>query len=1020
MSAAGQKRSSTTLQDVVDPRSLFEQLKQIASPDNEMRNRAEKALVAMAQHQGDDSELAVVCLKQYINHHWEDVDEAFTPPLVPEPDRARIKSMIPQALGDAEEKIRTGAALVIAAIAGHDWPQSWPTLVADLLECAKKGDSGTEGEQLSASRLAEGAMTALDIFCDGENLSDEHVTHIMNLLFTDMGIILADTQRYSDQFRARAVSVMGSLIKWLIVVKEDHRSDVKMFFQHVAPQIFVQLQGVLSKKYDIHSDFALPTAVLQFLLPVFNEFPKSSKPLLPPLLPHLWSLLSEGAKMYQTYCIDEATVDIASWRGENRTEPLASSANDFHLLLLELILSFTEEKHFARFIAAAVQNLASVLLIYAQMSDDQMSDWEDVEVFIEHEFSELESCDIRSIAEAALMKISDSGMFVEGLSGVLRICVERFAQNPPWRVKEAILRVISLLWHELIAAGAGQGLLSVLSSEVKSEHPILRGRSMIAVASFVEILSTEATLELFTIATTALCYDNDDVVKVMACQAILKLCPQLKEKVDTTKVSPVLEGALPGLLSLLNEAGEHTTHLLLECMSLLVTVDSSTTARWIERGLSNKIGELWEKSGSDPILSSVITDIMGELAANPEGSLYFQNVISQPVRSIITAGEEKNAMKMTCLSVLNNVVSKSPALSDQLIGNILPPLLTFLNGVDSEESGFLNEGTILLTSMVHKMPEQLSTMVLDNGSTPLQSILKFVETSLNNPNDSAVIATGTLISAIMWKLLSRVSDILSLVVSAVIKRLQTARLPSLIQPLTLVIARLLYAQPVEVSNFLSTLTVTPNAEYKQTNGLDFVLYVWTRHQENFVGNYPLIISTLSLVKVFETLGARLDSIEARGDAQEVSQDPDVIVTRSKAKQIEQQKYPSISMREKIFRVVLHEWRVLKEQAQIAQEEEDFEEDEGEDSFDVIARQLGLDSKSPFADAADYLDPEDDILGAEDEVLAKEDPLSTTDLESWIPQWFKDFYNRDRQTFMTLASKLPQDYQEDLKAMSASQ
>lgn len=81
-------------------------------------------------------------------------------------------------------------------------------------------------------------------------------------------------------------------------------------------------------------------------------------------------------------------------------------------------------------------------------------------------------------------------MFAEGVSSILRACLEKLQQNPKkrkqdernmgensektrltydsWLMKEAVLKILGLISDDLIEAGAGEQLLSIVTAEVRS------------------------------------------------------------------------------------------------------------------------------------------------------------------------------------------------------------------------------------------------------------------------------------------------------------------------------------------------------------------------------------------------------------------------------------------------------------------------------------------------------------------------------------------------------------------------
>ena len=136
---------------------------------------------------------------------------------------------------------------------------------------------------------------------------------------------------------------------------------------------------------------------------------------------------------------------------------------------------------------------------------------------------------------------------------------------------------------------------------------------------------------------------------------------------------------------------------------------------------------------------------------------------------------------------------------------------------------------------------------------------------------------------------------------AVVNRLEIAELPSLIQPLVLIFARLFHSHVNEVMSFLGGVTTNNGA-----NGLVFVMNSWTKHHEEFQGSFYLKLSCTGLAKVLELKDSRLDAISVPGD---VVVDPNEgIVTRSKSKTTPK-KYSLVPLKVKILQLLVREHQV---------------------------------------------------------------------------------------------------------------
>ena len=88
-------------------------------------------------------QLAAVVLKHFVHADWLRLAEA---------EKACVRAALPAGLRDGHGRIRTAVSVVIAAVARTDWPDAWPTLLADLTLPLKEqhtGDTlGTAGTRI--------------------------------------------------------------------------------------------------------------------------------------------------------------------------------------------------------------------------------------------------------------------------------------------------------------------------------------------------------------------------------------------------------------------------------------------------------------------------------------------------------------------------------------------------------------------------------------------------------------------------------------------------------------------------------------------------------------------------------------------------------------------------------------------------------------------------------------------------------------------------------------------------------
>jgi len=305
----------------------------------------------------------------------------------------------------------------------------------------------------------------------------------------------------------------------------------------------------------------------------------------------------------------------------------------------------------------------------------------------------------------------------------------------------------------------------------------------------------------------------------------------------------------------------------------------------------------------------------------------------------------------------------------------------------------MQRGSSCLASFVRKSGAQLAEWKPVDNASALEGIVRVVAKLLNpSISDSAAIAVGPLIATLVTKTSAYLGNYLGEMLKAVLNRLQAAKLPSLIQPLVLVFARLVHAHTSDVLNFLSSITV------ENTSALQYVLSVWTKAHTDFQGSYYLKISATALAKLYESNDPRLQNIVVPGDL--LVHSGEKIVTRSKS-QTKKDEYTTVPLKVKIIQLLLQEYEVAIEE-KIGAEEEEGDDDEDdweevdEDDEEEIQQALGIEGSS-FADASLFFglaDEFEDIDDEDDDPEAKNDPLYHIDIKEYVEQFIKGIAKMD--------------------------
>ena len=88
-------------------------------------------------------------------------------PAINDEEKEGIRAEIPRGLADADNKIRTAAAMAIASIACTDLPHAWPSLVGDIVRAVSSRAN---------SLLVSGSIQCLSLFV--EELDEEPLIQV--------------------------------------------------------------------------------------------------------------------------------------------------------------------------------------------------------------------------------------------------------------------------------------------------------------------------------------------------------------------------------------------------------------------------------------------------------------------------------------------------------------------------------------------------------------------------------------------------------------------------------------------------------------------------------------------------------------------------------------------------------------------------------------------------------------------------------------------------------------------------
>mmetsp|Transcript_4368 Transcript_4368/g.6740 ORF Transcript_4368/g.6740 Transcript_4368/m.6740 type:complete len:773 (+) Transcript_4368:41-2359(+) len=700
--------------------------------------------------------------------------------------------------------------------------------------------------------------------------------------------------------------------------------------------------------------------------------------------------------------------------------------------LFEFILTLINVRQYRKLIKPHLTDLVTLAIGYMQMSSEQMESWTfDANIYVAEDDEDNFEFSVRSCAQNLISELQE--VFEEdALQAVASAASSQLAASSTaqsqgnkdwWRLREAAIVAIGTVADGFIQSLRGDEsrsakplfdvnsfVSSVLAVDVApGVMPFLRGRALWCLSRFAGVLDPQQYTPFIHVVIHALQPNQPAPVRICACKALTKFCPLL----DDASAATNMPAALDGLAALLRDASEDTLHLVLETLTVALKRDQPATATAVN-ALTPLLVKAWMDSADDPLLCVLLVDVLTVMANVPQCVATLHTHLLPVVLHIFahaSSPHAKSSLVQSSVDILCVLVKSvtAPALPQNLIDTAFPALMHLI--LSTDDATILQNGAQCLSAYVTRASPQLAAWS-DGSSTGLDLIVRVValllappfsspsgpEASSTDPTDinraiasseSAAIFVGPLITQLIIKagqlLGPRVNDILK----AVVQRLVTAKMPSFIQSLLLVIARLTAEHPIKVLDFLEQI------EYRSPDGslapssLKPVMDIWMKNCD-FIGQYGQRINALALSQLLSSKDPRLMSITVQGDLVVDVKAPDGVRTRNKSKKAPDV-YQEVPLPLRIFALLVRSLQEANDNALAASDDEEGEDEEDDEEGEEGNSGLDHGLSSHFAPASEYghltdfdlwgNDEEEDDL--EDMQAIEDDPLAQADIKANI-------------------------------------
>ncbi|KAI8930316.1 armadillo-type protein [Entophlyctis helioformis] len=899
-------------------------------------------------------------LKAFIDTHWSaSKSDRFVGPEPHEEVKAWVRANILSGLAEPLNSIRVAIAYAVSKIAHIDWPEAWPQLFDELMACLRSGH---------ANRV-HGAMRVLAEFVR-DDISEQQFPSLAPVLMPELLAIFTNEQAFSPRTRSKAVVILRDFIEMIFIVKGEH------------PGV-----AALDTGYSV-DNLPIKNEVLRTIVKIGRGFPKQLTPHLAHFMQLVWADLVRFAEHYQTEYISPTTLNLQS-------------------ILFSLIeftqLAVRKKSLKPMFLGAAAPGEKPFLwqfmrlaLGYMRISTEMQIAWgRDMNQFIQDDEEESLTFNVRiAIQETLIVDMLRS--LCDCTTELLQ--TSRQARDAGvaswWKMTEACLLALGRSQVELVEAMQDgkiqydmEGLFNhiVLESMKSFGHPFLQGRALWFASQYAEILPKSLVSEYLQGAVAAIREEHvDPAVRVCAIKAIRRFC----SIVPSSELEPYQAHIIEGIAALAPSASADSLSLLVETFLFVIKINRETTDRY-EPLIATLVLDVWSRTSKDPFMADPIQDIFSVMATSTTGAWRCQQDACRRATFLICCSYGIQ----TALLLVETMLKKIPdPLSPVYAKEVLPRVFALAQKAD--DSALLQNSEEVLKQLVRR--DFAGVAAWNDGThSGLEYTIQFVAKLLDpSQSESAAMYIGDLITKLIQKVCRLATIRWWYLLLAVIRRLESARMPTFVQTLIAVFAHLIQTQTDTVVQFLAGCNVNGR------DGLTILLNAWCDNFQDFSGSYTNKVSCSAMSKLLLNPHPQLNTVQVRGVL--IVPSKKKIVTRSVSKNAPDQ-FTSVPFRLKAIQLLLGEHQhqhEIKNRAPKAKkldyhvtesafesgDDEDDEDDDGEGEWeDEDDEDDELGGGFDFSQLNGWFyryhvwgDDDDEAHDQDPDVLA--DPLYHTDME----------------------------------------
>lgn len=772
---------SLNVRPVTMEQSLAQLLLGTQSGDGTVRRAAEQEIAQLSENSVDElaktllsiaassldlpiRQSALLVLKTVVQRNWSIGFDSFQGPAISPQVKHEIRQQLLDMVGSDQSKVNSATALLLARIASVDFPEEWPDLLETII-------SMIEG---NISSKITGALTVLSELLNDSLSESDFFSFGLRILDAIYNIASSQDQEYES--RTIAVQCFVLAINFFLMAEDSQQAAMEAFAGDVLlkwSELFAAVLGDHDSNNSALAQFKIE--VMSAITQMESAFPDQTgnqfAVLTPPVINDLRALasLSEVRRQASLSATSHLTMD-----------DLVVAEVGFLRLVFDSDIKGTSREINRN--ESAVSEIVELFIQLCQLTEE-MEDL-DLNEYVTNETDMSVEKVVRAEVASVLGLIRSPYL----LTACWQKASAAFNASASWVMREASLYVFGNALLDASAAQISQltgdylkGIVQLCTMEV--HEPLLLSRiiivSSIVAKSLGGRLDQATRQECLVRAIETGISASDDIVKISCVIAVNRFASESKRYAALSTYQTALFGLIA---SLVDDAAEDTPSFLMEFFLRVIKINPAVAIN--SPDVLKLLLALVAKDTANIELTMEARDVLEELVSDATDNGSFDSLAENVFASLFPVLSSVENFEYTpdfmlALDLISGVVDKGPTpLPPNVCDLLMDPLYTVI--MNSSDAQILQGASEAFSALVEHSSEQLKTQKSASGQTGPQVILS-VASRLLEPNleESAALAAGRLVAAIISRFNVDLGEILDQLLKATAMRLATAESLSL-------------------------------------------------------------------------------------------------------------------------------------------------------------------------------------------------------------------------------------------------